>query len=99
MGRRLAVSARCAATEGDETASDGAGTRSVTVDAELVLDFNDDREVTLHVVTPQGDRELGTFDHVRDAWAAVDRIDLQGIREAARGGPRHERRPEGRRAT
>ena len=99
MGRRMAVPDRCAATEGDETASDGARTPSVTVDAELVLDFNDEREVTLHVVTPQGSRELGTFEHVRDAWAAVDRIDLRGIRETARGGPGHERHPEGRRAT
>ena len=95
MGRRLAVHDRRAATEGDETASDGARTPSVTVDAELVLNFSDDREVTLHVVTPQGNRELGTFDHVRDAWAALDRIDVQGIGAAALGGPRRERRPEG----
>ncbi len=99
MGRRLAVPGRCAPTEGDETASDGAGMQSVTVDAELVLDFNADREIMLHVVTPQGHRELGTFDHVRDAWGAVDRIDLQAIREAARGGAGHERHPEGRRPT
>ena len=99
MGRGLALPDRCAATEGDEIASNRAGARSVALDAELVLNFDDDREVTLHVVTPEGSRQLGTFDHVRDAWAAVDRIDSRGTREAARGGPGDVRQPEGRRAT
>ena len=96
MEGRLAVPDGYAPTAGEETASDGAGPQSLAVDADLVLDFTGDREVTLHVVTPQGNPELGTFDHVRDAWAAVDRIDLQRIQEAAAGGPGRGPHPEGR---
>ena len=64
------------ATARAEIAGGGAGAQSLAADAELVLSFTDNAKVTLHVVTPHGNRVLGAFDNARDAWAAVDRIDL-----------------------
>ena len=73
----LAVPDIDAATDGEVPAGGGMDVQSLALDAELVLSFTGDRQVTLHAVTLHGHRELGTFDHVRDAWAAIDRIDIR----------------------
>jgi hypothetical protein len=55
---------------------DVVGVRAIVIGADLVLTITDDQRMTLATLTPEGTRQLGTFDSVGAAWAAVDAYDL-----------------------
>ncbi len=78
MKRPIAAPGEHAATERERAATDGTATQPFPVAPDLVLTV-DDQRVTLHAMTPHGVRELVRRADVRDAWAAVDRIDLQEL--------------------
>ncbi|WP_354698456.1 hypothetical protein DSM112329_04136 [Paraconexibacter sp. AEG42_29] len=42
----------------------------------LAISRGTDRSITLHALGLQGPESVGTFASARDAWAAVDALDL-----------------------
>jgi hypothetical protein len=60
----------------DDALRDVVGLQSIVIGADLVLTITDDQRMTLHTVTPEGTSDLGTFDSVSAAWAAVDAFDM-----------------------
>lgn len=44
----------------------------------LAISRHEDRSITLHQLSNDGMEPVGTFASARDAWAAVDALDLAG---------------------
>jgi hypothetical protein len=44
----------------------------------LAMSRHEDRSITLHALGNDGMESVGTFASAKDAWAAVDALDLAG---------------------
>lgn len=49
---------------------------AVPVTPALAISRGEDRSITLHTIGLDGLEDVGTFRSARDAWAAVDALDL-----------------------
>jgi hypothetical protein len=56
---------------------------AVPVTPALAVSRGADKTITIHTLGTDGLEQVGTFANIRDAWAAVDALDLQDDVELA----------------